>query len=175
MTSSVEDFLNVSRIEQGRMKYDKTDFDMSKLAVDIVDELTPVAIKKNLKLSFKSDKEDSYIVNADLGKIKQVFSNLVDNSIKYTPKGSIVVSVSRNGEYVRFKVSDTGVGISKETLEKLFDKFVRARNAHNVNVTGSGLGLYVAKQMVKAHGGKIWAESEGEGKGSSFIVELKAL
>ena len=175
MTASVEDFLNVSRIEQGRMKYEKTDFNVAKLAKTVVDELTSVAKEKKLTLSFKSNEKVSYMVHADFGKIKQVFSNLIDNSIKYTPKGSIIVSVSNNDGNVRFEVSDTGVGISKDILGKLFDKFVRARNAHNVNVSGSGLGLYVAKQMVKAHGGKIWAESKGEGEGSSFFVELKSV
>ncbi len=175
MTDSVEDFLDVSRIEQGRMKYNKTDFNIADLAKTVVDELTPTAEKKNLTLSLKTISTNLLMVNADLGKIKQVFSNLIDNSIKYTPKGSILVSVSENNGHILLMVKDTGVGISKETQSVLFDKFVRADNAHKVNVYGTGLGLYVAKQMIEAHGGKIWAESDGEGKGSSFFVELKAV
>ena len=75
---------------------------------------------------------------------------------------------------VRLIVQDTGVGISNETLPRLFEKFVRADDAGKVNYSGTGLGLYVAKQMVEAHKGKIWAESAGVGKGSTFIVELPA-
>jgi len=173
MADSIEDFLNVSRIEQGRMKYNKTNFDAAKLAETVVEELGLVASKKNLTLSFEADVAELFMINADLGKIKQVFSNLIDNSIKYTTTGSVTVSVSKRADMIQFKVSDTGVGISKKTLERLFDKFVRARNAHKINVSGTGLGLYVAKQMIEAHGGKIWAESDGEGKGSTFFVELK--
>ena len=173
MIASVEDFLNVSRIEQGRMQYNKSDFDVADLAKDVVNGLVPTATKKGLELSFKREHSNSFITNGDLGKLKQVFSNLIDNSIKYTTKGSIEVYVSRVGGDIQFKVSDTGVGIPKDDVNKLFDKFIRARNAHEVNVSGTGLGLYVAKEIVEAHEGKIWAESEGEGKGSTFFVELK--
>jgi len=70
------------------------------------------------------------------------------------------------------KVIDTGAGIPAEALPKLFEKFVRARNANEINVTGTGLGLYVAREMMDKHNGKIWAESKGEGKGSTFVVEI---
>ncbi len=175
MVESVDDFLNVSRIEQGKMKYNKTDFDITELVNTVVAELTSVAKEKGLSLSFDIKNTPPFKINADLGKIKQVLYNLLDNSIKYTPEGSIEVTVLNKGDFIQFKIKDTGVGISKETLAILFDKFVRADNAHKVNVLGTGLGLYVAKQMVEAHGGKIWAESDGEGKGSSFFVELKTV
>ncbi|MEX0652338.1 MAG: ATP-binding protein [Candidatus Paceibacterota bacterium] len=175
MTASIEDFLNVSRIEQGRMKYEKSDFDLASIAETVFHELEPIAKKKHLEFSFGTDNKGPYTIHADLGKIKQVLSNLIDNAIKYTPTGGVRMLVSRQGDVVQFKVKDTGIGASKETIAKLFDRFVRAKNANKVNVTGSGLGLYVAKQMVEAHDGKIWIESEGEGKGSTFIVELKAV
>ncbi len=175
MASSVEDFLNVSRIEQGRMQYNKADTDIANLARTVVEELEPVAQEKGLSLTFSTDNNPSHIASVDFGKMKQVFSNLIDNAIKYTENGSVTVSVTKkDGNSVLFSVKDSGVGISKDTIKKLFDKFVRARNAHEVNVSGSGLGLYVAKQMVEAHGGTIWAESSGEGKGSTFFVELKS-
>ncbi len=181
MVLSVEDFLNVSRIEQGKMKYDMSDFSIVKVAKDVTQELLSVAQTKGLKLSFGAPREDIF-VHADLGKLKQVIANLVDNAIKYTPQGTVDVKVipvpspglaQRDGlRMVRIAVTDSGVGISKETMERLFDKFVRAANANEVNVSGTGLGLYIAKQLLEAQGGKIWAESTGEGKGSTFFIEL---
>jgi signal transduction histidine kinase len=170
MTSSIEDYLNVSRIEQGRMKYDFTEFDITPLAKRATEELEPVAQKKNLTLIFNDSPEAK--INADFGKIKQVFTNLIDNAIKYTEQGSVTVSVSTEGDHVRFMTQDTGIGIPADEIGKLFDKFMRARDANKVNTTGTGLGLYVAKNLVEGHGGKIWAESDGPGKGSRFIVEL---
>src|SRR3989344_4324660 len=107
-------------------------------------------------------------------KIKQVISNLIDNAIKYTPAGAVDVTVNDGKGVVRLAVKDSGVGIPAEVMSKLFEKFVRADDAGKINYAGTGLGLYVAKQMVEAHKGKIWAESEGAGKGSTFIVELPA-
>lgn len=177
MALSVEDFLNVSRIEQGRMKYEFAAVDLHKLVQTAVEELYPTVKNKGLKLDFETDGASGYSAKADVGKLKQVIGNLLDNAIKYTPSGSITVRLfkTENGKKVRVSIKDNGVGIPKETLGKLFDKFVRAKNANHVNTTGTGLGLYVAKQLIEAHRGKIWAESEGEGRGSTFFIELEAL
>lgn len=173
MSLSVEDFLNVSRIEQGRMKYEMSDVDLAHLTQVVIDEMIPVAEGKGLAIEFQAP-PGNYTVKADLGKMKQVIANLVDNAVKYTPKGSVLVTLMKmqGGKSVRLAVKDSGVGIPRESLPKLFDRFVRAGNANLVNTTGTGLGLYVAKQMVEAHKGKIWAESGGEGRGSTFYVEL---
>jgi len=171
MVLMVDDFLNISRIEQGRMKYEMTETDISKLAEEIAGEMKPVAEKKNLVLSFKSDSEH-LSAPADPGKLRQVIANLIDNSIKYTPQGNVDVAVAKSGNNIRISISDTGVGISKKEISNLFEKFSRAKNANKVNVSGTGLGLYLAKKIVEAHKGKIWAESAGEGKGSQFIVEI---
>lgn len=171
MVLMVDDFLNISRIEQGRMKYEIAPTDIAKLAEEITGELKPVAEKKGLTLSFKRDDGD-LSAPADPGKLRQVIANLIDNSIKYTPSGSVNVSVSKSEQNIRVSISDTGVGISKSEIDHLFEKFSRAKNANKINVTGTGLGLYLAKKIVEAHKGRIWAESAGEGKGSSFIVEL---
>ena len=171
MAASVQDFLDVSRIEQGRMKYEMKEMERGKVGRTAVEELQSVAHKKGVVLTYKSHGEP-FTVSGDLGKLKQVFSNLVDNSLKYTPKGSINVDVSHGANIIRMVIKDTGCGMSKETMGKIFDKFVRADNANKVNVMGTGLGLYIAREIVKSHHGKIWAESEGENKGSTFIVEL---
>lgn len=170
MANSIEDYLNISRIDQGRMKFEKSSFDIADLAKKVVTELGPIATKKHLELL--TDIPENVMVAADVGKIKQVITNLVDNSIKYTEKGSVTVAVAEREKSVRVSIVDTGIGISKAEIETLFEKFKRARGANKVNTTGTGLGLYVAKQLVEGHGGHIWVESDGPGKGSSFIFEL---
>lgn len=173
LVTIVGDFLDISRIEQGRMKYEMSVFDMKALAEEVVNEYKPNIEKARLTLTF-SAKPGEYAVCGDRNKIRQVVGNLIDNSIKYTPKGSISVTVSRNGRSrkISLSVSDTGVGISSEDLPKLFQKFTRAKDASKTNVSGTGLGLYVAKSMIEAHKGRMWAESEGLNKGSKFSIEL---
>ena len=178
MASSIEDYLNISRIEQGSLKYEFAPVDVASVAQKVVEEMRPVALAKHLALNFSS-KDGALMVQADFGKIKQVFSNLVDNAIKYTEKGSVNVSVEKaqdaSGKGVaRIVVEDTGAGIPREEMGGLFEKFVRARGANKVNTTGTGLGLYVAKQLVEGHKGTVRIESDGLGKGTRFIVELPA-
>lgn len=170
MATSIDDYLNISRIEQGRMKYDKIEFNLADLARKVAAELTPVAAKKKLEL--KLEVPENLKVNADIGKMKQVITNLVDNAIKYTGQGSVSLTVAQEGGKAIITISDTGIGIAPEEIGGLFEKFKRARGASKVNTTGTGLGLYVAKQLVQGHGGSIRAESDGPGKGSRFIVEL---
>jgi signal transduction histidine kinase len=174
MAMSVEDYLNVSRIESGNMKYNLSDFNLRDMVETICDDLRPEALKKGLILLFRSDIEGKGIVNADVGKTNQIIHNLINNSLKYTPKGSINVFVRDDSARKRIyiNITDTGIGMSKETAAKLFHKFTRADNANSVNVSGTGLGLFVALKMAEAMGGTITAESEGDGKGSTFTIEL---
>ncbi|MEI6345986.1 MAG: ATP-binding protein [bacterium] len=175
MAIMVDDFLNISRIEQGRMKYDLTINDLSALATQVVDELKPTVEKKGLAISFTFDKKANYEARLDAGKIKQAVTNLIDNAIKYTPKGSIHVNLARSGGKLDLTVKDTGMGISSQNIPKLFQKFSRAKDAITTNVGGTGLGLYVVKQMVEGHeGGKVWVESPGEHKGATFHIEVEA-
>ena len=177
MALSIEDYLNVSRIEAGNMKYELSDFNLREIAEKVVDEMRPVAMKKGLVLVYRSDTNGSNMVHADVGKTRQVIMNLIDNSIKYTPKGTITVVAhdDMKSKLMCITIQDTGIGMSKETIEGMFDKFVRAKNANSVNVTGTGLGLFVAKKMITQMNGRVWAESEGEGKGSTFHIELPLL
>ncbi len=174
MALSIEDFLNVSRIEQGRMKYENTYVDIKTMVERVVDEIRPTALKKGLVLLFHSECTSKTIACADPGKTRQIIYNLIDNSLKYTPKGSVDVTVRDDIAFKKIYVSikDTGVGIDEEGMKEVFEKFVRAKNANEVNVSGSGLGLYVARQMAEAMQGKITVESEGLKKGSTFTLEL---
>ena len=172
MALSVEDYLNVSRIEAGNMKYELCNFDLKDTVSKVVDEQRSTAIKKGLILVFRSDLCDTCIVNADIGKTRQIVMNILDNAMKYTPKGTITVVMQQLEKKVRVTVQDTGVGMNKDTQNEVFEKFVRAKNANSVNVTGTGLGLYVARKMLSDMGGNIRAESEGEGMGSTFHIEF---
>jgi signal transduction histidine kinase len=188
LVNVIEDFLNITRIELGRMKYEVSVFDLSKLAETVMTDQRPNVEKKGLAISLEATPGD-YQISADSGKVTQVISNVIDNSIKYTPArtggqggptGWIKIKLenmkrgkgSKGKEVVRLTIADSGVGLEPATLKKLFNKFVRATDAGKTNITGTGLGLYVAKQIVEGLGGKIWAESEGKGKGSQFIVEF---
>jgi signal transduction histidine kinase len=170
----IEDFLDITKIEQGKMSYQFTTVDMKELLQEVTGEMKPHAYEKNLELTLKIEDQGSFNATADLGKIRQVISNLIDNAIKYSPTGKITVTLSRDSVRGKICVSihDKGIGISPQSMEKLFQKFSRAEGVKKIYTEGSGLGLYVAQEMIKAHHGRIWAESEGEGKGSTFHVEL---
>ncbi|MFA5358267.1 MAG: ATP-binding protein [Patescibacteria group bacterium] len=168
----VEDLLNISRIESGRIQYNMADYGLDDLAASVVDELANNA--KNKKLYLKLDKPDKPLpkVKMDTDKLRQVLMNMVDNAIKYTTKGGIRVSVYQEGRNLVLKVIDTGMGIDPVDLPNLFQKFSRGQGMSKVHTEGVGLGLYVAKQMLEAHGGKIWAESKGKDLGSAFCITI---
>ncbi len=174
MSTSVEDYLNVSRIQAGNMKYEYSDVNICKLLEDITDELRQPAVKKGLLLTLKKNCSIKGLVNVDVGKTRQIIHNLINNAIKYTPEGSIKVSARdiANPSRVFIDITDTGVGMNPHTIEKMFEKFQRADNANGVNSSGTGLGLYIARKMAEDMGGSITATSEGEGKGSTFTLEL---
>lgn len=169
----INDYLNVSHIEQGRMEYRFIPTNMVEVVKTTTAQMEPGIHQKGLTLTAKYENETA-MVWGDASKLTQVISNLIDNAIKYTPKGAIAVSVRtlRGEGKVRVEIKDTGIGMDKETLSKVFDKFSRGENAKEVNTAGSGLGLFIVRTFVEAHKGKVWIESEGVGKGSMFIVEL---
>ncbi len=167
----VEDFLNVSKIEAGGMKYEMAPFDLGEVAGSMAKDLSITAEKKGLKLNYTDDGTSPYTVNGDKEKIRQVILNFIDNSMKYTKTGAIDVSVKKIGDKAVFAVKDTGMGMTEEIKATLFQKFARGDGAR-MNTTGSGLGLYLAKEIVSAHKGRVWVESDGPQKGSTFFMEL---
>lgn len=177
LTNIVDDYLNISRIELGTMKYAFETIDLKGLIENVIGELKPNIEKSKLTFSLDADAQKKYMVNVDKDKFKQIIANLIDNSMKYTPSGSVKVSLEKKtdgeGRKIVFSVKDTGIGIAEGVMPKLFAKFSRAENGTRQNIHGTGLGLFVAKEIVMAHKGKIWAESPGEGKGSAFYVELE--
>jgi signal transduction histidine kinase len=174
MALSIEDYLNVSRIESGNMQYELADFNLYELVNKICDDLRPEAIKHGLLLLCKSNLHTKAIVHADQGKTQQIVHNLINNALKYTTKGTITAYVHDNQStnQIFVEIIDTGIGMSTETQNNIFHKFKRASNANTVNVHGTGLGLYVAKRIATAMDGDVVGYSAGEGKGSHFILNL---
>lgn len=174
MAESIEDYLNVSRIESGNMKYHLTDFNLRDEIEKLCNDLRAEALHKGLILLFRTDLNSKSFVNADLGKTQQIIHNLISNSIKYSNRGSITVYIKDDiaKHLIYVEVIDTGIGMSTSTLQSIFQKFERGDEANTINVAGTGLGLYVALKMAEAMHGTIKAYSEGEGKGSRFVLQL---
>lgn len=177
----VEDLLNVSRIESGRMEYTFAEYNAESLCQNAVDNLFFKAKDNDLYLDFKKSGVSLPHVTVDGPKVLEVISNMIDNALKYTPKGGVTVRVAVceknaetcvSSEHVRITISDTGIGIPETELPYLFAKFSRGKDISRLNTGGIGLGLYVGKIMIEANGGRIWAESEGKDRGSHFIIEL---
>lgn len=167
----VQNVLSAANIKRGAMTYNMAPMDLKKLILDVVS-----GQKKNAEargLSFETDiKDGDYNMTGDEFQLKNVIKNLIDNSIKYTLEGGLKISLSETDGKILFSVKDTGVGLTKEDKLKLFTEGGKGKNSQKVNVDSTGFGLFIAKNIVEAHNGRIWAESDGEGKGSVFFVEL---
>ncbi len=167
----IENLLDISRIESGRLEFDIKPLDLTKLADELKTEFEKKAKEKKLTLSTHYS-SDLPLVMTDSAKIKEVASNLVDNAIKYTPKGEVSIELHQEGSSVVFCVSDTGIGIAVEDLSRLFNKFVRGSDMNTTHPEGTGLGLYFARVVIENLGGRIWVESVGKGRGSKFCFSL---
>lgn len=171
LISLIEDMLNVSRIERGKMEFLFEQVNVEELARVAYETLIPQAANKKLNLNYLPPKDKFPLVMSDKEKLKQVMNNLIDNAIKYTKQGTIAVSIYQKGGDICFAVKDSGKGINKEDSQNIFQKYSRGKESIKQSA-GLGLGLYVAKIIVEQHKGKIWAESEGEGKGSTFLFSI---
>jgi len=163
----IDEFLNISCIEQGRMKYDFTEADLNDIIKDVVDELRKKAQEKNLKVVWQNNPALGKI-SMDSEKIRYAIYNFIDNAIKYTEKGKIEISAGKENDGVVFNIQDNGIGFSKIDQANFFQKFYRGQNVKGINVSGTGLGLYVCHKFIEAHGGHVWAKSDGLNKGSEF-------
>jgi len=163
----VDEFLDITRIEQGRTKFSFADKDLNKLTEGVVKELSSRAQDSGLKLVWKPQK-NLVNINMDEEKVRHVIFNFVDNAIKYSNKGSIVISSEKEKRGITIRVKDKGFGFGKEDDANFFQKFYRGKNVEGTNVTGTGLGLYVCRKFIESHSGHVWAKSSGLGKGSEF-------
>ena len=168
MERLTKDLLDHAKIEAGHLVLEKKDCDLTQLVKDLVLRFTPLAKNKNILLLSEID-ENAFMVHCDYGRIEQVLLNLLGNALKFTPeKGQIKITLSNKESDVFIAVEDTGPGIEKDQLEKIFSRFWQAKETAKL---GNGLGLFIAKSIVEAHGGQIWAESV-KGQGSKFFVLL---
>ncbi len=166
----VNNLLNISRIEAGRFIFNLQKVNMDTIITEVVKNLQMAAKEKNFYLKFERLTELT-AVNADEDKVKEVLINLIGNAIKFTHEGGITVRAKREGDFIITSVSDTGHGISKEDQEILFQKFSRVQKEYSKQAGGTGLGLYISKQIIEGHKGKIWLDSD-VGKGSTFYFSL---
>jgi two-component system phosphate regulon sensor histidine kinase PhoR len=174
LVNLVNDFLDISRIESGRQVITKGPLDINKLVQNAVTDLQPLAGEKDIKLRYKAPATAISEILADRNLIEQALINLVSNGIKYSPKGAWVeVALAKENSSVRIDVKDNGLGIPKEALPRLFEKFYRVRCDDRKDIIGTGLGLSLVKQIVEVHGGAITVQSE-HGVGSTFTFTIPA-
>lgn len=170
----VENLLNISRIEAGRIQYQFAPTHIEDIVNELDDMFILAAKEKGIRFKVERPSKPLPLLSLDANKIREAISNMIDNSLKYTPKGgSVTVSFEQHDkECVGIVIADTGMGIDPKDLPHLFKKFERGSQAGRVNVSSTGLGLFVGRKFAEAHGGTITAHSAGKGKGAKFVLEL---
>jgi signal transduction histidine kinase len=171
LISLIDDLLNASRIERGKMEFLFDPVKLDELTKFTVEQLIPQANLKGLKLTYEPASMPIPEVLADKEKIRQVINNFIDNAIKYTPKGTIIARVTADADFVTVEVEDTGKGMEPGIIPTLFEKYTRGKDSIT-HATGIGIGLYVAKVVIENNNGIIAAKSPGVGQGSTFFFRL---
>src|SRR3989344_4799886 len=172
--ATVMDILQASNLKKGTVSFKKLAFDFRSVVQTIIAEQQVAAHAKGLQLDVKMA-DGKYRLEGDEEKIREhVIRNLIDNAIRYTPTGTVHIELSDGDGKIHFSVKDSGVGITPEDMANLFTEGGHGKDSIKINVHSTGYGLFIAKQVVEASGGKIWAESKGAGHGARFIVEFLA-
>jgi len=169
----VNDILDVSRLDTDTMRFEMEKLNINQILNEISEDIKPAIKNKKLKLITNIPKELPEVFG-DKNRLIQVFKNLLENAIKFTDNGTITIEAEKKNDHLLFAVKDTGIGISKYELKKIFNKFYQAYTGEDRKNEGTGLGLYICKEIVQKHNGEIWAESE-IGKGSQFYIKLPYL
>ena len=168
----VSDLLFSARLQSGRLELERSEVDLHRLVLQAVESARPRAETAGVELTLAADSVPP--VSGEAVRLAQLLDNLVSNAIKFTPRGGrVAVRLSARDERVWFEISDTGIGIPAGERERLFERFFRSQSALERQIEGTGLGLYISKAIVEAHGGRIGVQSEPE-EGTTFIVELPA-
>lgn len=168
----VEDLFELSKIQTGQLKVTITTANIIELLINSINILTPLASNKNIKLIFEKE-ADSILAKVDPIRMEQVFFNIIDNAIKYTEKGYVKISVKSSKGTISIMVEDTGIGIPKEDIPKIWNRFYRVEKSRSRKTGGSGLGLHIVKEIIGFHQGSIDINSE-EGKGTTVTIKLKS-
>ena len=166
----VNELLSLSRIETGKIKLEPEKLDFEKVVQQVIKDFKIVSKKNGLYLKFLKPKKSLPKMMIDEWKIRQSLINIIDNALKYTSKGGVTVTIQKEEGDAKIEICDTGEGMDKDELEKMFNSFSRGQAGNRLSSEGTGLGLYIARKFVEMHEGKIWAESEGKGKGSCFHI-----
>ncbi len=169
----INDLLDLSKLEAGKMRLERKPSSIKDIINESMDIFNTWVQTKSITIEAKIE-NNLPLINIDPSRIIQVLTNLVGNAIKFTPKGgAITVRAAKDPNFhaIRISVADTGVGIDKEDLDKIFDKFYQTGERSTTDISGTGLGLSICKEIVELHNGKIWAESE-KGYGAKFIFTL---
>ena len=167
----MDQLLEVMKIDEGRLQLQIEKTNVSKIINNCLDELSYLINEKNLEIILNIDYE--IIINVDPTRIFLVFTNLISNAIKFTPDyGWIEISAKKENEKCFFEIKDNGIGLTKDEIGRLFKKFESIKHPIGSKDTGTGLGLYISKGIVEAHGGEIWAKSEGLNEGTTFSFSL---
>ena len=169
LLNMINDILDIAKIEAGKMEAKIEDVKIVSLVKSIVEMLKQLAEQKGVELKFYTDISEDTIVKTDSKMFKQIVVNLVSNAIKFTEKGYIEIKLYFDQDKLYVKVKDTGIGISKENLSKLFSDFTQVENVMQKKHKGTGLGLSLSKKMAHILGGDVLLDSEGEGKGSTAV------
>ncbi len=169
--ATIDDLLNASRIERGKLEFFFEENPLEPVVSVLVEQMQPLAQMKKMTIEYVKPSQTFPNILMDKEKVRQVINNMIDNAIKYSKDGVIGVSLKQEDENLIVRVKDNGKGISAEELSKIFEKYARGHDSVT-HATGLGLGMYVAKVIVEQHNGKIWAESEGVGKGATFAFSL---
>jgi signal transduction histidine kinase len=173
----IENLLDLSRVESGKLILNLKKENIAELLIDCCNDLKYWADNREINLIFDFPNELNLII--DKIRIEQVIINLLSNAIKYTPpKGSIYISLNEKNQWVEISIRDTGIGLTKKEKQLLFQKFGSISSNlidQNLEKGGSGLGLYISKEIIELHNGKILVESKGRNKGATFIVRLPML
>ena len=163
-----EDILDVTKIESQSLRFKNEKLNLTEVIMNVLSEYES-QVKKTQNVTITSTAKEDFIVEGDKGRLAQVLSNLLNNAIKFTQEGTIVILAKNinNDNATIVSVKDTGIGISTEIFPRLFEKFVTSKSFE-----GTGLGLYISKRIIEAHGGSIWAENNSDGKGATFSFTL---
>ena len=176
LANLIDNLLNVSKIEEGKFGYNFEELNYVDFMKEVLSEMLPQIKHLGLNLYLNPPEEELPMVYFDKQKLYMAISNLLDNAVKYNVQnGKIVVSIKKSNDekFVETSIEDTGVGIEPEALKNIFSKFFRTSAGEKFNTEGSGLGLYIAKNIIRSHGGKIWAESEvGRGTKITFALPI---
>ena len=174
---TVDLVLDVANMQKGVVKYEMKVIDFKEIIFKTFAEKKIQAEERGLQMESKihDSKDDIYSVLGDVFWLREAINNLIDNAIKYTKEGKITINLEDGNGKIKFSIKDTGIGITDEDKKSLFTEGGRGKDSVKINVDSTGYGLYSVKLIIEAHKGKVWAESEGPGKGSAFYVELDAV